>query len=139
MQKVKVGILTCSNTTQILDCPVSACIKDLNERKGAFAEYTSNDVELIGVISCNGCPTVVGVEKILPKVETLVHYGVTHVHISYCMNVLCPFVKKYMKAIEKRFPGISLVIGTHEPHQTDDQFRCDIEQMLKDRHKTIIP
>ena len=34
MQKVKVGILTCSNTTQILDCPVSVCIKDLNERKG---------------------------------------------------------------------------------------------------------
>ena len=54
MQKVKVGILTCSNTTQILDCPVSACIKDLNERKGAFADYTSNDVELIGVIS-SGC------------------------------------------------------------------------------------
>lgn len=54
MQKVKVGILACSNTTHILDCPVSACIKDLNERKGAFADYTSNDVELIGAIS-SGC------------------------------------------------------------------------------------
>ena len=29
MQKVTVCILTCSNTTQILDCPVSACIKYL--------------------------------------------------------------------------------------------------------------
>jgi len=53
--------------------------------------------------------------------------------------VLCPFVKKYIKVIKEKFPSIILVEGTHEPHQTDDKFRCDVAMMLKIRRGTIIP
>ncbi|MCK4835045.1 MAG: CGGC domain-containing protein [Candidatus Aminicenantes bacterium] len=139
MEKIKLGILTCSNTTRILDCPVGACLKDMYERKGAFKEYNNQDIELVGIISCNGCPTIKGAATILPKIETLIHYGANHVHLSYCMLVLCPFVKKYIKVIKDNFPEINLILGTHEPHQTDDKFRCDVAAMLKERRKTIIP
>jgi hypothetical protein len=39
MGKNKIGILACSSATRVLDCPVSACLKDMYDRKGAFAEY----------------------------------------------------------------------------------------------------
>lgn len=135
----KIGILTCSNTARVLDCPVSACLQDMYDRKGAFARYKDQDVELAGVISCNGCPTLKGEEVILPKIEALLHYGANRIHLTYCMSVLCPFVKKYVKVIKTRYPSLKLIQGTHEPHQTDDQFRCGTALMLKERRKTIIP
>ena len=49
------------------------------------------------------------------------------------------FVKKYINAINAKHPEIHLIAGTHEPHQTDEQFRCDIKTMLKKRRKSIIP
>ena len=139
MEKIKIGIITCSNTTRILDCPVSVCLKDMEERKGFFKEYKDKKIELVGISSCNGCPTVVGESVIIPKVESLVHYGADYIHLSYCMMVLCPFKNKYIKIIKKHFPKINLVPGTHKPHQTDDEFRCEIEKMLKNRRSTIIP
>lgn len=139
MNKIKIGILTCSNTTKVLDCPVGACLKDMYERKGAFRQYENKDVELVGIISCNGCPTLVGEVTILPKVKSFVHYGANAVHLSYCMLVLCPFVKKYAKVIKDNFPEIELVLGTHEPHQTNDEFKSDIANMLQERRTSIIP
>lgn len=139
MSEIKIGILTCSNTTRILDCPVGACLKDMYDRQGAFAQYKNQEIELVGVISCNGCPTIAGEEIILPKIETMIYYGANAIHLSYCMTVLCPFIKKYVKVIKENYPQINLISGTHEPHQTDDKFRCDIATMLKNRNKTIIP
>lgn len=135
----KIGILTCSNTARVLDCPVSACLKDMYARKGSFARYKGQNIELVGVISCNGCPTVNGEEIVLPKIEALLHYGANRIHLTYCMMTLCQFVKKYITVIKAKFPSLVLIEGTHEPHQTDDQFRCGVAAMLKERRKTIIP
>jgi len=57
-------------------------------------------------------------------IKSFIHYGANAVHLSYCMLVLCPFVKKYTKVIKEEFPEIELVLGTHEPHQTNDEFKC---------------
>lgn len=135
----KIGILTCSNMTQILDCPVGGCLGDMNNRKGAFETYGKTDAELIGTISCNGCPTRTGKYVILPRIEGLLHYGMTHLHLSYCMLVLCPFVKKYEKEIRVKFPDLKVVLGTHEPHYTDDKFRDQIELQLAERRQALIP
>lgn len=138
-RKSKLGILTCSNTTRVLDCPVSVCLKDMYDRRGAFARYRDREIELVGIISCNGCPTARGEDIIRPKVEALFHYGADHIHLTYCMMVLCPFVRKYIKVIKARFPSLDLIEGTHEPHQRDDEFRCAVAEMLKKRRKTLIP
>jgi predicted metal-binding protein len=108
-------------------------------RKGAFARYKGQNIELVGVISCNGCPMVKGEEIVLPKIEALLHYGANRIHLTYCMMTLCQFTKKYIKVIKAKFPSLDLIEGTHEPHQTDDQFRCGVAAMLKERKKTIIP
>jgi predicted metal-binding protein len=139
MRKIKVGILTCSNMTRVLDCPTGACIRDMYERKGAFGVYQDRDVQLVGTASCNGCPTRAASATILPKVEGLTFYGAQRIHLSYCMMVLCPFVKQYIKAIENHFPDLEVIQGSHEPHQTDEQFRKEVEEKLGERHKTIIP
>ena len=139
MEKIKIGILTCSSTTKVLDCPLSACLKDMYGRKGAFSRYKGQGVELVGIISCNGCPTLGGEEIILPKIDALAHCGANRIHLTYCMIVLCPFVKKYIKVIKEKYQSLHLVEGTHEPHQTDDKFRCDVATMLKKRRRTIIP
>ncbi|UCC44409.1 MAG: CGGC domain-containing protein [Candidatus Zixiibacteriota bacterium] len=137
--KRKLGILTCSNMTQVLDCPVGGCLNDLRNRQGAFALYENSSVDLVGTISCNGCPTSTGYDVILPRVAGLVHYGMTHLHLSYCMVVLCPFANKYAKAIKAGYPGLEVVMGTHEPHQSDDEFRKQIRNQLAERHTAIIP
>ena len=139
MKKIKIGILTCSNTTKNLDCSVGACLKDMYDFKGAFEVYKNREVELAGIISCNGCPSLSGEEIILPKIEALIFYGAENIHLSYCMLVLCPYVKKYIRVIKEKFPQVNLISGTHEPHQTDEKFRSDTAQMLKERWNTIIP
>ena len=97
------------------------------------------DVELVGINSCNGCPTIAGVETILPKIESLIFYGATHIHLSYCMLVLCPFVKKYMKVINDKFTKIELITGTHKASQTNKKFKEEMQVFLNNRHKIIIP
>ena len=139
MKKITIGILTCSGTTRVLDCPVGACLKDMYERKGAFSEYKNRNIELVGMSTCHGCPTISGSETILSKIESFIHYGADHVHLSYCMLVLCPFVNTYINVIQAKYPEIRLIAGTHEPHQTNERFRCDIKTMLKQRRKTLIP
>lgn len=137
--KKKLGILTCSNMTQVLDCPVGGCLKDLLSLRGAFAAYDGSSVDLVGTISCNGCPTGSGGDAILPRVAGLLHYGMTHLHLSYCMLALCPFVKRYIKTIKTVYPELEVVLGTHEPHQTDNEFREQVGRQLTERHRTIIP
>ncbi|UCE19269.1 MAG: CGGC domain-containing protein [Gemmatimonadota bacterium] len=139
MKTITLGMLTCSNTTRVLDCPVGACLKDMYERKGAFSEYKDQNIELVGINACNGCPTLAGSETILSKIESLIRYGADHIHLSYCMLILCPFVKKYTNIIRAKYPEIHLRAGTHEPHQTEDRFRCDVGALLKRRRKTLIP
>lgn len=139
MKKEKLGILTCSNMTQVLDCPVGACLHDMHNRKGAFKSYGDNGLELVGVISCNGCPTRPGADMILPRIEGLLHYGMTHLHLSYCMLTLCPYVKKYVRAIRATYPDLNVILGTHESHRSDDEFREKVRGLLTERHRAIIP
>ena len=37
------------------------------------------------------------------------------------------------------FPKINLILGSHEPHQTDKELKCEIVNMLTERKKCMIP
>ena len=124
----RLGIITCSNAVQELDCCSVCCLSDLNKRTGSFKRYPVEDsLRLVGIISCSGCPTLAYPEKILRKVDALAQFGVTCLHFSYCMMALCPFQKKYTDVIRKAYPGIQLVEGTHEEHITREQYREKIK------------
>ena len=113
----RIGILTCSNATQDLGCSSVACLADLRKRKGAFAQYPADEkLDLVGIINCPGCPTVVGPAKLLQRIKSLTEFKVHSIHLSYCILALCPFKAKYIEAIEKAFPTITVISGTHEEH-----------------------
>lgn len=136
----KIGIIACANTTKILDCPLSPCLRDFYDRKGEFARYKNMELELAGVISCQGCLGGLAPETVLSKANSLVHYGADVIHLTYCMKVLCPYVLKYMKILEKVYPKIDIILGTHEPHDSIEKTRDSISQFLKQKMgQNIIP
>lgn len=110
----RIGILTCSNCTQDLDCASVVCLADMRKRKGFFERYeVDKDLTLVGIVSCAGCPTLGAPDKILRKIKSLASFRVDAIHLSYCMTALCPFKKKYVAAMKEAYPGIEIVEGTH--------------------------
>lgn len=135
----RIGILTCSNATQDLGCSSVSCLHDFRKRKGAFARYGEDEkLDLIGIINCSGCPTLAGPEKLLGRIRALTEFRLDAIHFTYCMDTLCPFKNKYKALLEEHFPQIKIVIGTHEPHVTDEQFREDVKELFCQSRKTMI-
>lgn len=111
----RIGILTCSNCTQELNCASAVCLGDMRKKKGFFDRYQDQEVTLMGMISCAGCPTSAAPEKILRRVRALIDFKIDALHLSYCVTALCPFMKKYIEVIKKEYPEIEIIEGTHKP------------------------
>ena len=126
----RIGILTCSNCTQDTNCAAVVCLGDMRKRRDFFERYQDDEkLDLIGIISCAGCPTLAAPEKILKRVKALAEYRLDALHISYCMTALCPFLKKYQAVIAEAYPGLEIVLGTHSP-KDKEQFRKDVRELL---------
>ncbi|MCL2387425.1 MAG: CGGC domain-containing protein [Defluviitaleaceae bacterium] len=123
MHKEYIGIVTCSNAVNDLDCCSAPCLHDFECRTGKFSDYDKANSSLVGIISCCGCPTLGYPEKIMRKINALVEFKVTAIHFSFCMVALCPFINKYIEIISSKYPEIKLVKGTHEERLTCEQFR----------------
>ena len=111
----RIGILTCTNCTQELNCASAVCLGDMRKKKGFFDRYQDQEVTLMGMISCAGCPTSAAPEKILRRVRALIDFKIDALHLSYCITALCPFMKKYIEVIKKEYPEIEIIEGTHKP------------------------
>jgi len=126
----RIGIVTCSNCTQETNCAAAVCLADMRKRKGFFEPYGKDGpLELIGMITCAGCPTVAAPEKILKRVESLAAFKIDALHFSYCMTALCPFIDKYAKVVEKAYPAMPIVMGTHKPLDKSE-FRRAVKELL---------
>lgn len=135
----RIGILTCSNATQDLGCSSASCLADLRKRRGAFAEYPSADpLDLVGIINCPGCPTLTGPDKLLQRIRGLTDFRVDVIHFSYCVKSLCPFKEQYKNALGEAFPGIKIVIGTHQEHITPEAFRGRVKKLFCQPRKTMV-
>jgi len=126
----RIGILTCSNCTQDTNCASVVCLGDMRKRRGFFAVYPQDEpLDLIGIINCAGCPTLAAPEKILKRVRAVTEFRLDALHLSFCMVTLCPFIKPYVALIKREFPGINIVMGTHQP--TDrDHFVRGVKELL---------
>lgn len=112
----RIGILTCSNCVQETHCSSVVCFADMRKRRGFFNKYPKNEpLDLVGIISCSGCPTIIAPEKILRRVRAVAEFGIDALHFSYCMTALCPFISQYQKVIGDAYPNIELISGTHKP------------------------
>jgi predicted metal-binding protein len=127
----KIGILTCSNVTQELGCSSVSCLADLRKRRGTFASYPASEpLDLVGIINCPGCPTLVGPAKLLQRIKALTEFRVDVIHFTFCIKALCPFRDKYEKAINEEFPDVTVVIGTHQEHVTCQEYRDRVEKLF---------
>lgn len=112
----RIGIITCSNCTQETNCAAVVCLGDMRKRRAFFERYRNEDrLDLIGIISCAGCPTLAAPAKILKRVKAVAEYRLDALHFSYCMVALCPFIKRYRTIIEEMYPNLEIVLGTHAP------------------------
>lgn len=135
----RIGIFACSNATQDLGCSSVSCSADLRRRKGAFERYKDDEkLDLIGIVSCSGCPTMTGHEKLLNRLRALTEFKVDVIHFTYCMDTLCPFKDEYKTLLEKNFPDIKVVVGTHEVPITQDQFRGEIKKLFCQPQFTMV-
>ncbi len=126
----RIGIITCSNMTNDMACSSFGCLQDSHTGKGKFAQYADRGgAQVVGIISCSGCPTLIAPEKIVRRVRTLVASGVDAIHFAYCMERICPFKKKYRSLLQKEFPKIEFVSGTHE--MPDEGHAAEIDQFVK--------
>ena len=135
----RIGILTCSNATQDLGCSSASCLSDLQKRGGAFEEYPANEeLTLVGIINCPGCPTLTGPDKLLQRIKALTEFKVDSIHFTYCLTTLCPFKEKYKKVLEEKFPDIKIVMGTHKSALTPEAFREKIKRLFNQDRKTMV-
>jgi len=138
----KIGIINCGNLKNDLSCSSVLCFKDLYEGSGTFKQY-DGDVQLVGMVACAGCPTAVGHEKILDKVNALVGFGAEKIHFASCINAICPFKAKFEKVINEHYPDVEIVKGTHGEiesetfKQEDVMFRGMVKSLLGTRRPNI--
>lgn len=113
--KKRIGVLSCANVQNEVACPKVACLDSCRRGIHAFSRYADDGgADVVGVISCAGCPTTRVPEKILRQVRSLAACGVDAIHLSSCMMLLCPFKAKYAAVIRKEFPWLEIVEGTHD-------------------------
>jgi predicted metal-binding protein len=126
----RVGIITCSNCAHETNCSSVVCLADMRKRKGLFDCYPKEEpLDLVGLVHCAGCPTNVAPAKILKRIRSLINYKIDALHFSYCMTVLCPFLRKYENEIRNTYPDLNIIHGTHRPGDTEE-FQKAVKEML---------
>lgn len=129
----RIAIVTCSNSTRDLNCSAVGCFEALSHRNGFFQRYPATEpLDIVGMISCAGCPTSVAPERILRRIDAVVSYGIDALHLAYCMVHLCPFRRVYREVITRAYPTLVIVEGTHAEGTFEGQqeFRHAVREML---------
>ncbi len=97
---MKIGIIRCMQTEDY--CPGTTDFKMIREKKGVF-EGVKEEIELIGFISCGGCP---GKKSVL-RARELVKRGADTIVFASCIQkgtpigYPCPFANKMKDLISK--------------------------------------
>ncbi|HWQ18729.1 MAG TPA: CGGC domain-containing protein [Methanotrichaceae archaeon] len=109
---VKIGIIRCEGTMNA--CPGTGCFKSIREKSGQFKEYPDQDVEIIGVSDCGGCPG----RDAARAASEMVRRGAEVIFLSTCMTKPvptppgCEHPDQIAQAIRDK-TGVRVVMGTH--------------------------
>lgn len=108
----KVGIIRCQQTEDY--CPGTTDFKMAQQGAGAFEAM--GPVELVGFVSCGGCPG----KRAIGRVKVMVERGVDAIAFASCIKkgnpigIPCPHYLQMKDAIEKRFGDkIQIIEWTH--------------------------
>lgn len=110
---MKIGLIRCQQTEDI--CPCTTDFLYMREKKGAFSEVAES-IEIIGVVSCGGCPG----KRAVSRAIEMVRRGADGIALASCItrgnpiNFSCPHANIILRAIQKKIgPDIKLYEYTH--------------------------
>lgn len=110
---MKAALIRCMQTEDY--CPATTDLKFMREKKGAF-EGINEDVELIGVNSCGGCPG----KKAVLRAREMVKRGADTIVFASCITkgspigFACPFAKKMIDSVKAALgEDIKIIDYTH--------------------------
>ena len=110
---MKAGLIRCMQTEDI--CPATTDLKVMKEKKLAF-EGIEDEIEVIGVVSCGGCPG----KKAVWRAAEMVKRGADTIVLASCITrgnpigLACPHAQQIKTAIEKKVgDSIRLIDYTH--------------------------
>lgn len=98
---MKVGLIRSMQTEDI--CGAVYCLKAIKEKHGAF-KGIEEEVELLGICTCGGCPG----KKAVTRAESMVKTGCDTIVLSSCITrgsplaFPCPNAEQMIAAIKKR-------------------------------------
>lgn len=110
---MKVGIIRCQSTENY--CPGTTDFKFLRLKKGSFEELPDDELELIGFVSCGGCP---GKNAVL-RAKELRRRGAQCIVFASCIkngNPLgfpCPHAQQMISAVERALASEDVIILDH--------------------------
>ncbi len=110
---MKVGLIRCLQTEDI--CPATTCFKVMTLKKLAF-EGVEEDIEIVGVNTCGGCPG----KKAVTRAAEMVKRGADTIALASCITkgnpigFPCPHAKEMKETIIKKVgKDIVIVDYTH--------------------------
>lgn len=108
---LKIGIIRCQQTEDM--CPGTTCFHVAKQGKLAFEELGS--CEIVGFVTCGGCPG----KKSVTRAKTMAERGAEVIVFASCMTkgnpigFPCPHIQTIKNCIEKRVQYKHLVDWTH--------------------------
>jgi predicted metal-binding protein len=110
---LKIGIIRCQQTEDM--CPGTMDFKIIREKKGAF-EGVEEDIEIIGMVSCGGCPG----KKVITRARDMVKRGADTIVLASCINrgnpvgIPCPHAAMIEGSIKNKLDeNIQIINYTH--------------------------
>ncbi len=110
---MKVGLIRCMQTEDM--CPATTCFKVMNTKKIAF-ENIEEDIEVVGLTTCGGCPG----KKAVTRAAEMVKRGADTIVLASCITrgnpigFACPHAEQMIAAIEKKVGNeIRIIDYTH--------------------------
>lgn len=125
MAKEKILIIGCKNIMDSICIACSRCMVAFNRRVGAFEDYKDKDAEIMGILSCGGCPGSAVVVRMAQCKLWNAPLGEkpTKIHIGPCLADNCPHKEAIIAKIVAKC-GCDVEEGTH-PYAPNDIFAPD--------------
>ena len=97
----KIGIIRCQESAMSPDmkdrCAGWGCLSAAGKRTAYFDEY--DEVELVGLDTCGGCPGKGNTKKIADIGRNLKEHGAEVIHLSSCIAGFCPNKNLFLRAL----------------------------------------
>jgi predicted metal-binding protein len=109
---VKVGLIRCAGT--LPEYPGTGCFKTTRGTGGKFSEYSDQDIEIIGMADCGGCPgrnATSGAANMVKKGAQVI-YPATRAVKPISNPSACDHPEETARAIRDR-TGVKEVMETH--------------------------